>query len=31
LTAVGLDVDAAHRQLTVTSNRGRPPHVSVSR
>ncbi len=31
LAAVGLDVNAAHRQLTITSKRGRPSHRSVSR
>ncbi len=31
LAAVGLDVDAPHRQLTVTSKRGRPSHACVSR
>jgi len=31
LAAVRLDVDATHRQLTVTSKRGRPSHRCVSR
>ena len=31
LAAVGLDVNAGHRQLTVTSKRGRPSHRCVSR